>query len=67
MNYTDQLINYKSLIPAALHKTRVYGTNHIERKNLTIRTDLKRLSRRSICFSKSKWMLEACLKIYFWA
>jgi insertion element IS1 protein InsB len=38
----------------------------IERKNLSIRTDIKRLSRGTICFSRSRIMLENCLKIYFW-
>lgn len=64
--HTDRLINYKTLIPSALHKTKAHGINHIERRNLTLRTHLKRLSRKSICFSRSKVMLEACLRIYFW-
>ena len=64
--FTDGLDLYKQIIPAALHKVKRYGTNHIERKNLTIRTHLKRLNRKSIAFSKSLLMLEACLKIYFW-
>ncbi|WP_188464902.1 IS1 family transposase [Marivirga lumbricoides] len=38
----------------------------MERKNLSLRTHLKRLNTRSICFSKSKVMLIACLTIYFW-
>ena len=63
--FTDGLGLYRQIIPAALHKVRRYGTNHIERKNLTIRTRLKRLNRKSIAFSKSLLMLEACLKIYF--
>ena len=41
-------------------------TNRIERKNLAIWTDVKRLSRWTICFSRSRVMLENCLKIYFW-
>jgi insertion element IS1 protein InsB len=64
--YTDKLSLYKNLIPMALHGTRQYTINHIERKNLSVRTHLKRLARKTICFSKSKGMLEACLKIYFW-
>jgi len=63
---TDKLNLYKLLVPATLHNTRSRVTNHIERKNLTLRTHLKRLSRRTICFSKSAVMLTACLKIYFW-
>jgi insertion element IS1 protein InsB len=64
--YTDKLDIYGFVIPKMLHRTRRYGTNHIERKNLTLRTHLKRLNRKTIAFSKSLLMLEACLKIYFW-
>lgn len=65
--YTDKLKQYTTLIPKSLHGTTLYGTNHIERMNLTLRTHLKRLNRRTICFSKSITMLVACLKIYFWS
>ena len=64
--YTDKLKHYASLLPKAIHKTKKRGTNHIERKNLTLRTHLKRLSRRTICFSRKKAFLSACLNIYFW-
>jgi insertion element IS1 protein InsB len=64
--YTDGLTIYKCLIPAGVHKVKRYGTNRIERKNLNLRTHLKRLSRKTICYSKSLHMQEACIKIYFW-
>lgn len=64
--YTDKLNIYTSIIPPAIHCSKQYSINHIERKNLTLRTHLKRLSRRTICFSKSLQMLTACLRIYFW-
>ncbi|WP_288332419.1 IS1 family transposase [uncultured Alistipes sp.] len=64
--YTDRLRNYKSLIDHSIHRTSLYGTNHIERHNLTLRTHLKRLSRKTICFSRSMAVLTAILKIYFW-
>jgi insertion element IS1 protein InsB len=64
--YTDKLPSYKSLIPKAIHKTMHRGINYIERKNLTLRTHLKRLNRKTICYSKSLAMLTACIKIYFW-
>lgn len=63
---TDGLNIYQSLIPSAIHRIGLTYTRHIERHNLNLRTHLKRLSRKTICFSKSKEMLEACLKIYFW-
>ena len=64
--YTDGLKLYRILIPPIIHKVRRYGTNKIERKNLSLRTHLKRLNRKTICFSRSISMLTACLKIYFW-
>ena len=64
--YTDKLRNYKFLIPKEVHKTTQYGTNHIERMNVNLRTHLKRLSRKTICYSKSLVMLNACLTLYFW-
>lgn len=64
--YTDKLNIYTALIPAALHETKIYNINHIERKNLSLRNHLKRLSRKTICYSKNIRMLAACLKIYFW-
>jgi IS1 family transposase len=63
---TDKLNLYGFIIPAAIHNTQQYGTNNIERKNLSLRTHLKRLNRRTICFTKSIALLTACLKIYFW-
>ena len=64
--YTDRLNIYPSLIPKDIHKVFQYCTNKIERMNLTLRTHIKRLSRKTICFSKDKRYLEAHLKIYFW-
>jgi insertion element IS1 protein InsB len=63
---TDKLNIYQALIPKEQHIAKAYNINHIERYNLNLRTHLKRLSRRTICYSKSIAMLTACLKIYFW-
>ena len=63
---TDRLTHYQRLIPKTIHRCGAYCINHIERKNLSIRTHLKRLSRKTICFNRSVRMLESCLKIYFW-
>jgi len=65
--YTDKLMNYLYLIPKEIHQTTRFGTNGIERKNLSIRTHLKRMNRRTICFSKNILILTSILKIYFWA
>ena len=64
--FTDKLKNYKTLIPEHLHKNSRYQTNHIERKNLTLRTHLKRFQRKGISFSKSSRITTAVLRIYFW-
>lgn len=64
--YTDRLKNYRYLIVKSVYRTSLYGTNHIEWNNLTLRTHLKRLTRRTICFSRKVSMLYAVLKIYFW-
>jgi IS1 family transposase len=64
--YTDYFPSYRSAIPAHLHIPGRAVTNHIERMNLNLRTHIKRLGRRTICYSKSTEMLEACLRVYFW-
>ena len=63
---TDKLNIYKEIIPQEMHSTKYKGINHIERNNLTLRTHLKRLNRKTICYSKSLAMLLAVVKIYFW-
>lgn len=65
--YTDGLRQYKSLIHANIHKVKRFCNNHIERCNLTLRTHLKRLNRRTICFSRNFSVLQCILRIYFWA
>ncbi len=62
---TDKLKNYLYLVNKELHSTKYRGINHIERMNLTLRTHLKRLGRRSLNYSKSVVMLDSVLKIYF--
>lgn len=64
--FTDKLNIYSSLIEKTIHISGNHKINHIERFNLNLRTHLKRLTRKTICFSKSIEMLAACLTIYFW-
>ncbi len=64
--FTDKLNIYPGLIDKSIHVANAYKINHIERFNLQLRTQLKRLSRKTICFSKSKSMLENCLRLYLW-
>ena len=65
--YTDKLPVFAYLIPKSIHRTFQYKTNRIERKNLTLRTHLKRLSRKTLCYSKSQEMLDACFRLYVWS
>ena len=62
---TDKLITYPNLVKPTEHDTNRYSNNRIERGNLTLRTHIKRLSRKTICYSKSQKMLEACVLLYF--
>lgn len=64
--FTDRLPSYRTLIENTVHNVVRYGTNHLERFHLTLRTHLKRLNRRSICFSKSVVVLTAVVRIYLW-
>ena len=61
--YTDNWQSYRKLIPASKHFISKKNTQSIERNNLNFRTHLKRLHRRTICFSKSKDMPEAVIKL----
>lgn len=64
--FTDKLKNYRYIIDEKIHCTKPRCTNHIERHNLTLRTHLKRLNRKTICFSRSMLVLFSILRIYFW-
>lgn len=63
---TDGLAIYQRLLPAALHRVKGFGINRIERHNLTLRTRLKRLGRRSLCYTKKEAMLLACATLLVW-
>ena len=50
---------------AKLHKAGRRITNHIERGHLTLRTQIKRLGRKTINYSKSVEMFKAIMLLYF--
>lgn len=54
--YTDDWGSYERNLPAVSHLIGKKNTQIIERKNLTLRTRIKRLCRKTICFSKSETM-----------
>ncbi|MDO5986294.1 IS1 family transposase [Flavivirga amylovorans] len=64
--YSDHFSSYKKLIPKNIHRAGKSLTNHIERLHLNLRTHLKCLSRKTICFTKSLKTLEAIVRLYFW-
>ena len=50
---TDEWGSYAREPPKEMHLTGKLFTQRIECNNLTLRTRIKRLSRRTICFSRS--------------
>jgi insertion element IS1 protein InsB len=51
--YTDGWGAYERHLDPAVHTVGKANTQTIERKHLTLRTRIKRLARKTICFSKS--------------
>ena len=62
--YTDDWQSYAKMLPGERHTISKAQTLNIERHNLNFRTHLKRLHRRTICFSKSAEMHAAVIKLY---
>jgi len=56
--YSDRLNIYQTLICKGIHKVYSRCINYIERKNLTLRTLLKRLARKTLCFTRTAEMLK---------
>ncbi len=54
--YTDNWGSYERNISPEKHVIGKANTQKIERKNLNFRTRIKRLARRTICFSKFETM-----------
>ena len=54
--YTDDWGAYERHLSAEEHVIGKRNTQKIERKHLTLRTRIKRLARKTICFSKLKKM-----------
>ncbi|AOE42465.1 transposase (plasmid) [Pantoea agglomerans] len=50
---TDDWGSYARELPKEKHLTGKIFTQRIERNNLTLRTRIKRLARKTICFSRS--------------
>ena len=63
--HTDAWAAYEKLLPSKyLHIIGKDNTWKIERKNLNFRTHLKRLNRRTICFSKNEEIHDNVIGLY---
>ena len=62
--YTDNLNTYQRNIPSQDHQVSKYKMQKIERKHLTLRTRIKRLARKTICFSKSTIMHDIVIGLF---
>jgi insertion element IS1 protein InsB len=62
--YTDGWGAYERKLNPNQHQVGKANTQKIERKHLTLRTGLKRLARRTICFSKSEVMHDVVIGLY---
>lgn len=61
--YTDDWQSHAKILPGERHTISKAETLNIERHNSNFRTHLKRLHRRTICFSKSAEMHAAVIKL----
>jgi insertion element IS1 protein InsB len=55
---------YSKYIPASMHRTGKDNIWKIERKNLNFRTHIKRLNRKTICFSKNEQIHDNVIGMY---
>lgn len=62
--YTDGWGAYQRLLNEQHHTITKANTQRIERKHLTLRTRIKRLARRTICFSKTEEMHDAVIGLF---
>jgi IS1 family transposase/transposase-like protein len=62
--YTDDWGSYSALIPKDKHVIGKINTQKIENKNLSLRTRVKRLVRKTICFSKSEKLHDTVIGLF---
>jgi len=62
--YTDGWGAYKCHLAPTLHEVGKRNTQQLERKHLTLRARIKRLARRTICFSKSVQMHDLVIGLF---
>jgi insertion element IS1 protein InsB len=62
--YTDEWGTYQRHLTPEQHEIGKENTQKIERKHLTLRTRLKRLARKTLCFSKSVRMHDIVIGLF---
>jgi insertion element IS1 protein InsB len=62
--YTDGWGGYTRILDEEQHEVGKHYTQKIERKHLTLRTRIKRLARKTICFSKSEWLHDIVIGLF---
>ena len=62
--YTDKAGVYRRHLPSEQHTVGKLSMQKIERKHLTLRTRLKRLARKTLCFSRSRAMHDLLIGVY---
>ena len=63
-DYTDKAGVYQRHLPPEQHTVGKLTRQKIERKHLTLRTRLKRLARKTLCFSRSRVMHDLLIGLY---
>ncbi len=61
---TDGWGAYERHLPAEYHEIGKRKTQRIERKHLRLRTRIKRLARKTICFSKTEEMHDLVIGLF---
>jgi insertion element IS1 protein InsB len=62
--YTDDWGAYERHLESEEHEVGKQNTQKIERKHLTLRTRIKRLARKTICFSKTCQMHDIVIGLF---
>ena len=62
--YTDGWGAYERHLEPVFHPVGKANTQTIERKHLTLRTRIKRLARKTICFSRSEWLHDVVIGLF---
>jgi insertion element IS1 protein InsB len=62
--YSDDWQSYRKYLPSDKHVISQGEPQRIENKNLTLRTRIKRLTRKTICFSKSEELHDGVIGMF---